>query len=275
MENMGMGPRPGAGSRAEPPPAGAPPASAGPAPGAARVPGTAAEEDTRRAILALLPLANDPNLFARLGLRRGASPEEVKTTYLQLVRRFHPDRLSAPAFADLQGSLRDLLAGMNEAYSTLTDGARRRAYLAQASLGGTAIGAAAAEAARVDAEKAEACIRTRDLGRARTFLESALRADRRPEYLVALAAVLLGDPRAPDRTRARAVLEEAMKDPSCDRAFFLAGEMARADGDEPRAERHYRAALRANPGNADAARELKALESRTRNRAEARADAKK
>jgi curved DNA-binding protein CbpA len=252
-----------------------------PAPGAVppraapRASSTPAEEDTRRAVLALLPLASDPNLFARLGLPRGASPDDVKTTYLQLVRRFHPDRCSSPAFADLQGSLRELISGLNEAYSTLTDGTRRREYLAQGAKGGTAGAPAGAEAARIDAEKAEACIRTRDLARARSFLESAVRADRRPEYLAALASVLLADPRAPDRTRARAVLEEAMKDPTCDRAFVIAGEMAKADGDESRAERLFRSALRANPRNADAIREVKTLEARTRTRGEARSDAKK
>jgi curved DNA-binding protein CbpA len=239
------------------------------------VPGTAVEEATRRALLAILPRVGQPDLFARLGVRRGASPEDVKAAYLELVRRFHPDRCSSPAFADLQGALRDLLAGLNEAYSTLTDGARRRDYLAQAAHGGTATGAAAAEAARIDAEKAEACLRTRDFARARTFLESAVRADRRPGYLAALAAVLLADPRAPDRTRARAVLEEAMKDPSCDRAFALAGGMARADGDEARAERLYREALRANPRNAEAARAVKELQARARDRVEDRTDAKK
>lgn len=313
MQNMGVGPRPPAatGSTSAPPPdapaaasaataptrappaaapasasatapAGAPtaaPAAAAspgkdPAAPPKRTPGTPAEEEARRALLAILPLAADPNLFARLGLPTGAGPDEVKTTYLQLVRRFHPDRLATPAFADVQASLRTFLAGINEAYATLTDPARRREYLSQYARGGRATSAAAAESAKVDVERAEAALQAREFSRARMFLEAALRADRRSAYLVLLARAILGDPAQPDRERARGLLEEAMKDATCDAAFVMAGEMARRDGDATRAEKLFRAALRANPRNAEAARMVREFDSHLRSRADARRDAK-
>jgi len=126
----------------------------------------------------------------------------------------------------------------------------------------------------VDAQKAEACHRTRDYGKARLFLEAAIRGDPRAEYHAALAAVILADPKAPDRARVKELLAEATKDPSCDRGFFLAGVVARQEGEEARAEKMFRAALAANPRHAEAARELKLLEGRRREAADARSTRK-
>ena len=102
MQNMGVGPL-SAGPPRPATPTGAPPdrdggQAAAAAPGA-RAPGRMAgpEAEIRRALEAALPLARESDLFARLGLPRGASPEEVKAAYLQLVKQFHPDRFGAPA----------------------------------------------------------------------------------------------------------------------------------------------------------------------------------
>ena len=51
--------------------------------------------------------------------------------------------------------------------------------------------------------------------------------------------------------------------------------MARDDGDPDRAEKLFRAALRADPRNEEAARELRQVQGRRQSRAEARSDAKK
>jgi DnaJ-domain-containing protein 1 len=233
------------------------------------------EAGLRRALEFVAPRGREKDLFARLGLAKSASPEEVKAAYHQIVRQFHPDKYAAPGLKDLQPTLQELLAAVNEAYTTLSDRARRQEYVARAGTGAAASSKEAADAARVDAQKAEACYRTRDYGKARLFLEAAIRADPRAEYHAALAAVILADPRAADRARMKELLAEATKDPSCDRGFFLAGVVARQDGEEARAEKMFRAAIAANPRNGDAARELKLLEGRRREAADARSASKK
>jgi DnaJ-domain-containing protein 1 len=271
MQNMGVGPL------ATPPPvrsgAAAPPApGAGPSAAPAHDP---LESGLRRALEFVAPRAREKDLFARLGLPRSASAEEVKAAYHQVVRQFHPDKYAAPGLQDLKPVLQELLAAVNEAYTTLSDRTRRQEYVARAGTGAAASSKEAADAARVDAQKAEACYRTRDYGKARLFFEAAIRGDPRAEYHAALAAVILADPRAPDRARVKELLAEATKDPSCDRAFFLAGVVARQEGEEARAERMFRAALAANPRNADAAREVKLVEGRRREAADARSSGKK
>jgi len=274
MQNMGVGPLSALSAR---PKAAAASAAAKVAPSAtvASSPPTPAEREIRRALEAALPLARDTDLFARLGLPRGATTEDVKGAYLRLVKQFHPDRYGSPALADLQGGLREVLAAFNEAYATLSDRVRRTDYLARSASGGRAATEAAAAAARADFQKGEAARRTGDHARARLFFEAAVRSDQRADYLVALAAETLGSGKAEDRDRARRHLAEAMKDPTCSGAFLAAGIMAREENDPDRAEKLFRASLKADPRNEEAASALHQIQGRRKVRAEARSDAKK
>jgi tetratricopeptide (TPR) repeat protein len=254
MQNMGVGPL------GRPAPAGAPAAPARPAPPAPKaVPGSA-EAALRAALLQVAPRARERNLFTRLGLADGAGKDEVKKAFLQIARQFHPDRFASPALADLHEVVRDFFTAVNEAYEVLSDERKRGEYLAAAP--GGAVDARRAESARVDAQKGEACLRTRDFARARGFLESAIRAEPRAEYQAALAWSFVVDHAGRDLPRARAILADALRDPACDRARFVAGVVAREEGAEAEAERHFRAAVAANPRNADALRELKLIEAR-------------
>lgn len=260
MRNMGIGPfaareRPpaaGPASGLAAAPANAPPAGPGPAPGSA-------EASLREALLAIAPRAREADLFARLGLAPTAGRDEVKKAFLQIARQFHPDRFTSPVLSDLAEVVKDFFTAVNEAYEVLSDDRTRAEYVA-----GHA--SPAADGARVDFQKGEACLRTRDYTRARGFLESALRGDPRPEVQAALAYAWAMDPAVRDRERARKLLAEAMKDPSCDRAFYVAGLLARDDKDESAAERLFRAAVRANPRNVDAVRELRQVEARRSDR---------
>jgi curved DNA-binding protein CbpA len=258
MRNMGVGPF---ASRGAPPE----PAEAPRAPAAPAAPATAAEGQLRDALLAIAPRAKERDLFARLGVPDTAGREDAKRAFLALARQFHPDRFASPALADLHDTVRDFFAAVNEAYEVLSDDRKRAAYLARRKGAGKAQG----EAARVDFLKGEACLRTRDFARARGFYESALRAEARSEYQAALAWAYVADPACKERERARALLDEATKDPACDRALYVAGIVARDEKDEGAAERFFRAALKANPRHAEATRELRRLEAR---RAERRDD---
>ena len=275
MQNMGVGPFSAGHRPVAPagPPAPQPPAGAQGARAPSRTSGPEAE--IRKALEAALPLAQESDLFVRLGLPRGASAEEVKAAYLRLVKQFHPDRFGAPGLADLQPGLRVVLSAMNEAYGVLSDRTLRNDYLARSSSGGRAPTEAAAAAARADFQKAEAARRTGDHARARLFLEAAVRSDRRPDLLVALAVETLASGKPSDREKALRHLEEAMKDSTCAQAFLVAGTLARDDEDMVRAEKLFRAALRADPRSQEAAQELRQIQGRRQTRAEARTDAKK
>jgi tetratricopeptide (TPR) repeat protein len=268
MQNLGIGPfggrAPAPAGPAAPQAAGATPAPApAPAPAGRPTPGSA-DAALRIALLEAAPRARERNLFARLGLADGAGKDEVKRAFLQVARQFHPDRFASPALADMHDAVRDFFTAINEAYEVLSDDRKRAEWLAAAK--GGAADPLRAESARVDFQKGEACLRTRDLARARGFLESAVRADPRPEHVAALAWTWVVDPGTRDLARARALLADAVKDAACDRAQFVMGVVAREEGNEPEAERWFRAALAANPRHPEAIRELKLLEGRRAHR---------
>ena len=252
MQNMGTGPFAGPrveGGVAVPPSA---PAAGAAAPSAAtpRTPPAAPPLDPafQRDLDEALQQVRTPDLFARLGLPRGAGPDEVKRAYHSLVKRFHPDRLG-PVAAEVRDALRELLTAVNESYRVLSDpGLRAAASGAPGPAGAPApAGVAGAPAPRGG----------------------------RPDALVAAANQALATGRPGDRASARQLLEEAMKDPGCLPAFLLAGTVAEQDGDADRAEQLFRAARRVDPGNAAAADGLRRIEAARRRKADERAAARK
>ena len=258
MQSIGVGPFAGRPAATRPTGEGASPPAPTPTRADAPPPVDSPDGALRRALLEVAPRARETNLFARLGIGEAATRGEVKTAYLALAKQVHPDRFAAPALADLQEQVREFFTAVNEAYGVLSDDRRRAAYVTSLRTG--APSKERVEAARVDFQKGEACLRTRDVVRARGFFEAAVRADPRAEYQAALAWTWLVDPARKDLARARALVDEATRDASCDRAFYVAGVVARDEGDAPRAERMFRAALQANPRHADAVRELRALQ---------------
>jgi tetratricopeptide (TPR) repeat protein len=241
-------------------PAGASGPPLAPPPGQARAAPGSAEAALRQALQEVAPRARERSLFTRLGLPDGASRDEVKRAFLQIARQFHPDRFASPTLGDLKGAVSEFFTAVNEAYEILSDERKRSEYLAAIKGGST--NPQRSEAARIDFQKGEACIRTRDFTRARGFLESAVRADGRAEYRAALAWTYLADPVGKDLAKARALLGDAVKETACDRAQYVAGIVARDEGNEVEAERCFRAAVAANPRHADALRELKQAEGR-------------
>ncbi len=266
MQNMGVNPT----SR----PPGGP--SATPVPGTVRAVSAAsavnpADEALRKALLQIAPRARERSYFARLGLPETAGRDEVKSAFLALARQFHPDLFGGAAMADLQDQVRDFFSAVNEAYQWLSDDKRRAQHLEALRTGG-ATDPRRADAARLDYQKGEVCLRTRDHVRARGFLESAVRADPRPEYQAALAQSYLDLAAGKDLARAKALVEAAlaspgMGGPGSDRVHYVAGLLAKESGSQAEAERQFKAAVAANPNLAEAVRELRAMEGwRTRSR---------
>lgn len=255
-----------AAQRSGPPRRGAPGNGAPARGGDLPIPPSPTEVSLRDELLTIAPRARERDLFTRLGLPPTAGREDVRRAFLQLARRFHPDRFAGPALQDLLDSVRELFTSVNEAYQVLSDDRRRAEYLAGRRSGGTGATAAQVEQARVDFAKGEACLRTRDWVRARGFYAAAVQSDPRPEHLAALAYTFLCDPRARDLGRARALLAEAARDGRCARSLYVSGLLARDEGDDTHAEALFRAAAAADPRSPEPLRELRALDARRRSR---------
>jgi curved DNA-binding protein CbpA len=208
-------------------------------------------------------LSGERNRFEILGLHLEAGGDQVKRAYLDLVKVFHPDRLP-PALAHLVPKATAIFDSLREAHDYLQDDERRAAHANEMSA------VASGRPLRDQSEAAEAfragevALRRRDHATAEAHFAEAYRLYPRAHVLAARAWAIYMDPnRKSDAAAARAMMVEALKeDPSCDRAHYQLGVIARVEGDVDRAERHFREALKANPRHLESSQELRLIEMR-------------
>src|SRR5687768_1507818 len=73
-------------------------------------------------------LENAASFYEVLKLGHDASPQEIKSSYYALARRYHPDLFHMQAGTPLHASVESAFAKIAQAYVTLTDPAQRSAY---------------------------------------------------------------------------------------------------------------------------------------------------
>jgi curved DNA-binding protein CbpA len=271
MENIGSLPRPAQQNAEglvapEMSPAAEPPPPPEPSPSGEAL--TAAERKTAALIEEQYrALADKPTHFAVLGVGPQPTKDQVKTAFLELAKVFHPDRLPR-SLAALAPKMTAVFEAIREAYDVLHDDQRRRQYVqmlqveAEQPKGGPDLktGAQAAE----EFKKGEALFRKREFQKAEEHYVRAYGLDPKADYLAARAWAVYMDPgRKHEAARARQMLEDALKaSPSCDRAHYHLGIIARMDNDIASAERHFRDAVKANPRHLEANQELRLIEMR-------------
>jgi len=224
--------------------------------------------------LAVLDAGSDH--FELLGVPRDASIAQIRSAYLTLARNLHPDRLQALGVSDEERRAQRLFAEVNAAFALLSDGKRRDEYVALLARGGEA--AIRAEQARaeemtqrvLDSEEAfrkgEQALRRDQIAVAIRELEHAVSLNPdEADYQAALAwARFAGTPdKSAIAAATRSTLERAIqRSPRSAPARFYLGRVERMLGREQDAIRHFQEVLRLSPNHADAASELRVLESR-------------
>ncbi|MCY1080800.1 J domain-containing protein [Archangium sp. miwbw1] len=194
--------------------------------------------------------------------------EQVKTAFLGLAKRFHPDRLP-PALSALAPKMTTVFEAIRDAYEVLYNDTQRVAYLQD--LRTKSASQATTRPSGVDPndlfKMGEVFFRKRDFAVAAEHFERAYNAEPRAVYLAARAWAIYMDPqRKAELPKTKQMMAEALKlDPNCDRAHYQLGVIARVEGDMARAERHFREAVRANPKHLEANQELRLIEMRKKN----------
>jgi curved DNA-binding protein CbpA len=214
--------------------------------------------------------------FKLLGVSETVSPDALRKAYFALARRLHPDRLAALGIADDGKHAQRLFAQINSGFAVLSDQARRAQYVDILRRGGEA--AVRAEQARTE----EMARRILEAEEAFRRAELALKRDQPKAAVVELELAIARNPdeadyhallawaqfcAAPDKTAiaamTRTLLDRAIqRSPSAVAARFYLGRVERMLGRDQEALRHFRDVVAAQPGHADAAAELRVLESR-------------
>jgi curved DNA-binding protein CbpA len=76
------------------------------------------------------------DLFQILGLNRTVAPDKVRTSYFELARRLHPDRLHALGIHDLDVQAQRVFAEINRAFGVISNPKKRDEYVGLLAAGG-------------------------------------------------------------------------------------------------------------------------------------------
>jgi hypothetical protein len=200
--------------------------------------------------------------YQRLGVNTTVSGEAIRASYLELVKRFHPDRAAAPGLHSVAADLRTLFDAIKDAYETIGSPAAREAY--DQNKGGAGAQRTRAEESRLAVKMGEVLLKKRDFAAALVKLRQAVELDANADSLAALSWGLTHDPAATAAARqeAASLIQRALRAPEpTARTYYVAGVIFRTKDPESAADA-FRKALEVEPGHADAALELRLLEMR-------------
>jgi tetratricopeptide (TPR) repeat protein len=215
--------------------------------------------------------------FTVLGVPQTATKEQVKAAFLQLAKTYHPDRLPLPLQASHGARINAVFDAIRAANDALQDDAARAQYVEALKAGPPKPGfkpGVKGEPEPLEQQVRE-LMRTGELqlkrkefaAAERTFARAHELDGKHAESLAAKAwAVFLDPSRKEELPAVRQLLQDALKlDPKCARAHYQLGVMARVQGDPAASEKHFRAAVAANPRHAEASAEVRLLEIRKKN----------
>jgi CheY-like chemotaxis protein/tetratricopeptide (TPR) repeat protein len=194
--------------------------------------------------------------FAILGISRSAKSQDIKKTFYELAKVFHPDKIPKTASQELITLAKNVFAQMTSAYETLSDDSRREKYLKEIELG-KAEKALQAEGMIEDAKSA---LKANQAAKALEKLEAAIKL--RPpnsELWIHLAWA-----KTLDGTTQFKVEDILNKIPPEDRHnaiyYFVKGLYLKMLGDDGAAKKCFQNALALNPKFIEAERFLRTID---------------
>lgn len=204
------------------------------------------------------------NYFQMLGIPRDANGQAARDAYMQLVKKWHPDR-TPKELESLKPQIEQIFHYLTQAKDTLLDDDKRLRYLRMVQEGG---GTPAEEKkvqaivqASVDYQKAEVLARRRDYDGTLKLLESAIELNPDEADYHALWAFTLHSKYpgadAPFERMIAAVDRALSLNDAHERSHFYKATILKRMGDESLAYAHFKRAAQLNPRNIDAVREVR------------------
>lgn len=208
--------------------------------------------------------------FEILGVTPQMDAAELRKNFTTLQKKFHPDSFAGVLSEEMEVTVSEISARMNEAYQTLSNEESRAAYMALLSddrIKGDSRKAELIRDAEVKHQMGQVMIRKRDYQKAREYFHFAMESDPgKAEYKAAFAWAMFADPKF-DREQALSkgyeLLREALKQPRPGASVhYYMGRLLKEKGRIEEALTHFQEALESDPKHADALREVRLLELR-------------
>jgi hypothetical protein len=208
--------------------------------------------------------------YQLLGIPENASLAEIGSSYLRLVRLYHPDRLSGQGLAHLNDKAARIVAQLNEAQSVLADPRRRSEYLAALARPAQTASLESGQsilAAERSFQTGEVLLRKGDFLRAAESFADAMRGNPlEPFYKVYWAWARWDNP-GPHKDRlvreTLKIIEDTMKErPRFPIGLYWIGLLHKHLGDLQSAADAFRASINQDKKMLEAERELRVIELR-------------
>ncbi len=282
-------PAPAPASKPTPPPAPPPPAPP------VEDPNAAAEFEARLELLEA-KVAAEANAFDMFGLPASADRQQIREVWAELSKTFHPDSLEGMGRAQLHGRGERVFAALSEAYGLLSDKDSRERLREAIVAGGAHIKASDdassvvrnAFEAELIARDADKLLRGSSWERAReAYARAHALSPSDPDIEAALTyAQHMASPRDMDnlddiRIALSNLARIVVAAPACSRAYYFSGMIHLQLGENEPAKLRFMDAIRTDPRNIDAERQLRGLKIKERttapssNESKAKADDKK
>ncbi len=203
-------------------------------------------------------MALTQNAYARLGVSPGATNDQIKSAYLGLAKRFHPDRASGA----MQPELQALFGQLKDSYDAISTAELRTRYDAKVKAGGKPN--SRREEATLALKMGDVLFKKRDFEGAIQKLRRAVDLEATGDGLAALAWALVADPKGTPAAKEEAatLINRALRAPGVTaRTYYVAGVLWRTKDPDSACDA-FRKALQVDPGHSDAALELRLIEQR-------------
>jgi len=249
-----------------------------PAPTAIEIPhaDTPSKEEKAQALLAEYIKYRTADYFTLLGVSRDATTEQITAAFRTRQRRYHADTLVGIDAGLVLEKMEELYVRVHTAYNTLIDNDRRAKYLAELDLGakhtmltqqsktGKIETLANKPRHELHFEDGFSLLRNGEFARALPLFEEAEKLQPKARYSAYRAwCSYLADPRLKDKVERELSLLTKQNDDDA-LMYYLLGNFYMRENDEKRATFCYDRTLEIDPQNIDAARQLRIIRMRQR-----------
>lgn len=224
--------------------------------------------DVAQQILNVYAKEKTLNHYQILGIENNAPSDAIRRAYLGLAKRWHSDGLAALKLPDEIKKLADaLFRRADEAQRILMDAKERKGYdwLLERQAQGLPTDPAVIMEAESIFQRAEVLVRRGQAAAAEPLLRQAIDMNRgEPEFWAYYGFSIYAAHGSSQVDAARSALQKAIAlMPSLDVSYEFLGRIAHQEGQLPQAQKHFEEALKLNPQNHEAARELRLITMRT------------